>query len=104
MKTRMGFVSNSSSSSFVLMTTLENFNKALDDLPDEEQRKIVRNYFIDGEFGGVPIVTISKYCPMDGGYYINGEQLDYKDSSILYKMYELIHRNPKDVFENEEEW
>ena len=68
MKTRNGFVSNSSSSSFVILSTKESLKAALDTL-DPKARKFIKSQFVMS--GDKKNVTIDdkKYELRTGVYY-----------------------------------
>lgn len=66
MKTRSGFVSNSSSSSFVAIVTPDIFEEALAQLKDERHRKILRHFAIKKKGFGQDVIEIGE-CSDAGG-------------------------------------
>lgn len=77
MKTRLGFVSNSSSSSFVMLTSKENHEKVLATFTPEE-RELLAIFFKftledSGVLFGIPIVTMT---------YLSGNAGDYLYDNI----------------------
>jgi hypothetical protein len=83
MKIRNGFVSNSSSSSFLLVTTKTNYDKVLEELSlSEEEQELLKD--CDDLFGtkkvfGQDLITIS---------YVEGNYSDFED--LPEGAYELI--------------
>ncbi|MEK6832800.1 MAG: hypothetical protein AABY32_02040 [Nanoarchaeota archaeon] len=75
MKIRNGFVSNSSSSSFVIMTSLENHKKALGQM-DEYSRKVMEKLVEKSKLFGRDIVSVSDMHLNDGESW-NFRDFDY---------------------------
>ena len=67
MKIRNGFVSNSSSSSFLLMTTLENHNKTLEKLSKYE-KAVMQQIINTRRFLGKEVAYVGDLSPMDESY------------------------------------
>ena len=67
MKTRTGFVSNSSSSSFVVVATEDAHNKALAKL-SKEQQEIVLQATAFKKFGDQRMALLSGHFENEGGY------------------------------------
>jgi len=76
MKTRQGFVSNSSSSSFVCWTTIELAEQALRQMSTEEQELVRDNLVCDSLSG----IKVCGYSHGDGGNgsFVNGDE-DYSE-------------------------
>jgi hypothetical protein len=80
MKTRNGFVSNSSSSSFVCVVRKEDHEKILSEL-SEKEKSLISGLFKESSFAGIPVVlrgdlTDPGGCSVD----INGNTSDdYED-------------------------
>lgn len=75
MKIRQGFVSNSSSSSFVQMTTKENHEKALEKLSPIGKAAIMELACYE-QFLGKDVVVISEYEDRDGNGSLDIENFD----------------------------
>jgi len=58
MKVREGHVSNSSSSSFMLVTTKENYERALSKA-DDFTKYLVGKLFSEGKLGGIEVMTLT---------------------------------------------
>ena len=81
MKIRNGFVSNSSSSSFLLITTKENHEKAFKQLSPYE-KAVIKTIVSTGNFLGRKIIWIGDLCPMDYSYTFEELKVsNYKEGS-----------------------
>ena len=78
MKTRTGFVSNSSSSSFVLITTKENHDKAMEKLSPYEKAVIKAIMEPDNVFGRKCMVG-GEYSDNGGGGNLDYLEIEYED-------------------------
>jgi len=95
MKFRSGFVSNSSSSSFVLVTTSEDYNDALSKLSDKEKYFMdrVSRYkggdFTNGNVGDTDVIVISGGDYEDswsrGDMHISTCDIEYEDGVDVYE-------------------
>jgi len=86
MKIRNGFVSNSSSSSFVLVSTKESYDKAIKKL-NKEAAETIKNAVSFDKIGTQEVAVIA-YHQCDGEYYAYG--VDNKDASFPSK-----HKSPE---------
>jgi hypothetical protein len=79
MKTRTGFVSNSSSSSFIAMATTEAFEEALTKLENDNARKVLRVIAEDGICLGVKVKIVKEFSDAGGFSSIwgcDGDRMD----------------------------
>ena len=108
MKIRSGFVSNSSSSSFLLMTTKENHEKAFEQLSPYE-KAVIKAIVCYGSFLEKKVAYIGDLCPMDYSYTFESIDLkEYKKGSdeaeedgereAFDKYKNLVNENKKEVF------
>lgn len=102
MKFRTSFVSNSSSSSFVLITTRENHDKALASL-DAEDRKALKGIFSFTKCFGKD-VAISAEVGDHGGSYISGEDYDEPPFEAFERYQKAVGNDPDKVFTHNESW
>ena len=84
MKIRSGFVSNSSSSSFIALATPEAFEEALSRLKNENDRKVIVSIAKDEECLGKKVKVIKEYSDAGGGSSVWGYDYDEK-SEVLEK-------------------
>jgi len=75
MKTRTGFVSNSSSSSFVVLTTKENHEKVMAELHEYAQ-DVIKSVLQETKLFGKDMVYIGDLERMDGSAYVLGDDFD----------------------------
>lgn len=84
MKTRSGFVSNSSSSSFVAIVEKSVFEKALENLKDERDRKVIKHVAQKENKFGKTLMTVNEYS--DSGGFSNlfgeGDDFDFEAAGI----------------------
>lgn len=102
MKIRNGFVSNSSSSSFVLMTSVENHERAMSELNEKEQKFISAMMFPGGVvFGrkvmvGEDISSENWYTLSEVAGQIGMEDEDYYETWEKYQ--KLLKEKREEVF------
>ena len=87
MKIRNGFVSNSSSSSFVLICTEDHVKNVIKDL-DDLQKKIIRNCFKKREILGRKMLMITGWSDMGGNYWydsVGGLETTEEENLIIEK-------------------
>jgi hypothetical protein len=92
MKIRMGFVSNSSSSSFIIATTKENHETALSQMTEREQ-EIINELTGEEKFLGKILKYYGEVIGRDEDY-----EYDNKKEEALDKWKELIKKNEDAVF------
>ena len=95
MKTRTGFVSNSSSSSFVIMVSKETYDKAYKEMTPI-QKDVAEWLKADGKFGDIETVTI----PYNYGNYSTMEDYEVGDGETGLQLTENFDENAFD----EERW
>jgi hypothetical protein len=106
MKVRTGFVSNSSSSSFTLITTKENYDKMIQELIDEgdlNTKKVAEHMaeFPEDKFLGKDITIFTEYCDTGGeGTLSYMEDLDDPYES-WGKIQGILGKNPGEVVTSE---
>lgn len=111
MKIRDGHVSNSSSSSFVLLTSKENYVKAFADATPY-QRAVAEAMKEEGKFLGIDVVSFSGWSDAGGGSsfeYLREEIVyDGDDEEGAYDAWDafekLIRRNKDAVFDAGADW
>jgi len=81
MKTRNSFVSNSSSSSFVLVATFEAHDKIMAKLSETEQ-KIMKHLITENTFGNQKVKIFKDYCDAGGYYYHDPDNFDWEKAGI----------------------
>jgi len=107
MKIRFGFVSNSSSSSFVITTTKENFDKVLAESDDYTKEVIEELGIGKTTFLGKELVYLSTFSDHSGNSNfdeISNEELDSGDegrcaSDVFDKFCDKLRGNKDEVFE-----
>ena len=93
MKTRQGFVSNSSSSSFVCVVAKADHDAAFNMLTDA-QKETLKGTFEDGEIGGLKIVAHGHmsdrggYSSYSGGIYSESADFDWEEFDSAQTAYE----------------
>jgi len=81
MKIRKGFVSNSSSSSFVLYATKENYDKMMQELNAFERDVAEHMKTSEEKFMGIDVVSFSDFSDMGGNCSLdNFESDNYQES------------------------
>lgn len=102
MKIRAGFVSNSSSSSFVMVVGKENHDKAFASLSEEDQEAL-KEIFSDEKWFGKEVVVSSK-CGGHEGFYISGAEYDNSPFDAYKKYQKEVEKNPDEVCTHSEDW
>ena len=101
MKIRNGFVSNSSSSSFILITSKENYDKASENLSDV-QKKFLEDIMHRKVFNGNKIVYFQHYSSYGGSSelnYINDLKIvSDEDKEGIYESLWELKQNLKYTF------
>jgi hypothetical protein len=87
MKTRNGFVSNSSSSSFVIVTSKDEHEKALKKL-SEEQKSLIENSFSEDKKLGLVMFAYHKNEESMYAYEASGKRTDKFKRRLLEASYE----------------
>lgn len=102
MKIRTSFISNSSSSSYILITSKENHDKALAKLTTAEMDELNECFSFERKFG-IDLVTIGKLNIMDSATYIGGKEHTYPLYNAFIKYKHEVRKNPDEVLEYSEE-
>lgn len=113
MKLRKGFVSNSSSSSFVLVTTKENHDKVYDKLSDFE-KAVIKSITFETKVYGIDSIGYETWYDQGSSSY---DHLDvdwdedvpdeYEDEGyyeVIEKYTELLSENKDAVFSHDVDW
>jgi len=110
MKVRNGFVSNSSSSSFVITTTLENHKRALSKLSPYVAAVLEAMGGEEKKAFGVDLITFSTYMDNGGGGTFEGLDVEYEPETKSNKKGKMkvveeesaVEVDDKDLEEDEE--
>ena len=104
MKTRLGFVSNSSSSSYIIITTKESYNKVIKSLSEIERlaTEAVFKFSKEKVFGKDKLVEHTTVSSED--LFYDCEQIGEDDWDEAYngidKFFQLISREPDSYCKN----
>ena len=99
MKTRNGFVSNSSSSSFVAIVEKSTFDKVLSMLEDERDKKVIKHVANKESKFGRTLMTVNEY--QDSGGFSNlfggdeGSDFDFEGAGITEEEVESPYDHPE---------
>jgi hypothetical protein len=96
MKVRNGFVSNSSSSSFVITTTLENHKRALKKLSPYVIAVIEALGGEEKKAFGVDLITFSTYSDNGGGSTFDSLEVEYEPEKAKKKVVTEEEENASD--------
>ena len=105
MKTRNGFVSNSSTSSFVLIMTKERYEESIKDYKKEE-KKVIDSMASKSKFLGRDIVTFKNLCDRGGESYLylamedDSEEMKEIVDEYTYKMQRAAKKDDSMFFED----
>ena len=106
MKTRMGFVSNSSTTAFFFMTTPANHERAMEQLTNY-QKAVVNQIVGTTKFMGMDLVYAGDISTDDGSYnfmdfWLDDDDMqtpDDADPSEAFDKYEkIVKERPEEVF------
>jgi hypothetical protein len=110
MKTRLGFVSNSSSSSFTLVTSKTNHDKVLASMADRERMALeIFGQFQEGKtLFGIPIVVMSYMSGNYGDYVYDNchederwEEFSEGDRDAMSEIWEVVEKYQEEVQKDE---
>jgi len=112
MKVRDGHVSNSSSSSFVLLTSKENYEKAVADATPWQRAVAEAMKGEEGKFLGIDVVSFCGWSDAGGGssFEYLREEIKYEgdDEESAYDGWDafekLLKRNKDAIFEGGSDW
>lgn len=97
MKIRQGFVSNSSSSSFVIMTTKENHDKIMEKLTPFEKAVVEALGVTEEKFNGVDVVLSGYMNIMDSGGPWDYLDVDGNDENKDFDLGEAYGKYCKEI-------
>ena len=100
MKTRTGFVSNSSSSSFIAVATEDAFEEALSQMTDEREKKIVKYLAKKRTCLGQKVRVVKEFTDAGGFSSVWGCDSD-NESDILEK---VGIEQPEDEDADDQDW